>query len=367
MNCGGVSERKKRERKREMSGKGIKVCVTGASGYVASHIVKQLLEREYEVVGTVRDTSKEYPYLTELPGAAERLTLAAANLVDEGSFDAPVAGCEVVFHTASPFAMNVTNPQEDLVDPAVRGTLTVLESAAKAGVRKVVLTSSVAAVTDSPINGHVYTEDDWNEESTLNRNPYFYSKAEAERSAWRFVREYKPPADGPALFDLAVMNPFLIIGPNLAQRPSESTGTFKLVMEGKFPAAVKLAWSFIDVRDVAHAHIEAAERKEAVGRFILARPALWLREVVDILREEFPGYSYPRFSLEHKVGTWMALASAVFEPKDTRVYLKTNLGRFPTLDNTRAREILGMEFRDVRQSILDTVHDMIAIGQISKI
>jgi len=181
------------------------VCVTGASGFVAAHVTRELLERGYRVRGTVRSLSTpgKYGFLTSLPGAADRLELVSAELLAEGSYDSAVAGCELVIHTASPYVMNVKDPQRDLIDPAVNGTLNVLGSAKAAGVRRVVLTSSMAAISDEPVDGKVFTEDDWNEQSSLERNPYYFSKTVAERAAWKFVEDEHPG------FDLIAINPYL--------------------------------------------------------------------------------------------------------------------------------------------------------------
>src|SRR5688572_25510098 len=145
------------------------ICVTGASGFVAAHVIRELLERGRTVRGTVRSVEDlaKYDYLTSLPGAAERLTLVPAELLAEGSYDGACAGCDAVIHTASPYVVDVKDPQRDLVDPAVEGTLNVLRSAARARVRRVVLTSSMAAISDEPVPGKVFTEDDWNEKSSL--------------------------------------------------------------------------------------------------------------------------------------------------------------------------------------------------------
>jgi len=166
------------------------ICVTGASGFIASYIIRELLSGGYTVRGTVRGLKEgnKYEYLTSFPGAADRLSLVQAELLTEGSYDGATAGCEYVIHAASPYFLDTQDSQQDLVDPALKGTLNVLQACAKAGsVKKVVLTSSVAAVFDEPISGHVYTEKDWNETSSLKRNPYYYSKTLAERSAWDFV------------------------------------------------------------------------------------------------------------------------------------------------------------------------------------
>ena len=184
------------------------VLVTGASGFIATHLIEQLLGKGYAVRGTVRSPEKARAqgYLTSLAGA-ENLELVAADLMTDGAFDAAVEGCEYVMHTASPYVVTVDDPQRDLVDPAVKGTRSVLSAChSSPSVRRVVLTSSMAAITDEP-DGRVLSEDDWNTESSLTRNPYYYSKTMAERAAWRFIEDESPH------FDLVVINPVLVLGP----------------------------------------------------------------------------------------------------------------------------------------------------------
>lgn len=179
------------------------VAVTGASGFVASHLVAQLLSKKYRVRGSVRDAKKsaELTFLTGMDTDG-LLSLHSADLNQPDSFEETLSGAETVFHTASPYSLTVKDPQKDLVTPAEMGTLNILRQAARTKtVKRVVLTSSMAAITDEP-DGRVLTEDDWNEHSTLRRNPYYFSKVRAERAAWEFMREQKPD------FDLVVINPF---------------------------------------------------------------------------------------------------------------------------------------------------------------
>src|SRR5579875_1076288 len=144
-----------------------RVLVTGATGFVASHAIAELLAAGHEVRGTVRSRAKalKEAALAQIPGA-ERLELVEADLLDAASFEAPAQGCEAVLHIASPYIVDVKDPQRDLVEPAVKGTEAVLSAAAKAGVRRVVLTSSMAAVTDEPPRDHTLTERDWNKKSS---------------------------------------------------------------------------------------------------------------------------------------------------------------------------------------------------------
>jgi len=168
----------------------VKVLVTGVSGFIAGALAKILVNKGYEVKGTVRslgDKEKVSHLQEQLPG----VQLLEADLLTEGSFDEAVQGCEWVFHTASPFFHNPKDPLKDLVEPALKGTLNVLNSVEKAGsTKRVVLTSSIAAVASFSVPpDHVYSEKDWNFDSVMEKEPYRYSKKVAEEAAWEFSKE----------------------------------------------------------------------------------------------------------------------------------------------------------------------------------
>ena len=179
------------------------VVVSGASGFIALHIVEGLIKGGYKVKGTVRNVeSKSNDVIKKLDVDSDKLELVKANLLDDGAFDEIVKGSEYVMHVASPFSMDIKDPQKDLVEPAVKGTLSMLEACLKSeSVKRVILTSSMAAITDSPDPKVTYTENDWNNQSSLKRNPYYFSKKLAEEAAWKFMEEKKPN------FDLVVINP----------------------------------------------------------------------------------------------------------------------------------------------------------------
>ena len=333
------------------------VCVTGASGFVASQIVKDLLLRGYRVRGTVRRPphTGNYDFLTELEGAQERLQLFQANLLEPETFEAAVEGCEVVMHTASPYQLTVEDPQRDLVDPAVKGTRGVLEAVKKmGGVKRVVLTSSMAAITDEPDSDKVLTEEDWNEKSSLERNPYYYSKTLAERAAWEFVENQEVE------FDLVVINPFLVIGPSLTSSLNTSNKVFLDLLNGGTPALVQVAWGLVDVRDVATAHRLAMEVESASGRYLCANVTLKMREVVDRFKDMGYGrFKLPKLGLDSSFGSKLVLATSFIYPRGTRSYLKTNLGRVPKFDNSKIQKELGLEFRSIDETLKDTVEDLL--------
>ena len=287
-----------------------RVLVSGASGFIAGHAVERLLARGYELIGTVRDPSDEAKCapLHAMPGAAERLTLVAADLTDDDPFGAHV-DVDYILHTASPYIVHVKDAERDLVEPAVRGTLSMLEAAAKSPrVRRVVVTSSMAAVTDEPEN-RVLTEADWNTKSSLKRNPYYYSKTLAERAAWDFANREKPP------FDLVVINPFLVIGPSHGPGLNTSNQIFADIINGKHPAKLDITWGCVDVRDVADAHIAAMEAQAAAGRYLCVSHNLSLAQALEIMREEGYGHTkLPKLDLSGKLGTRLAHLMSYTQP-----------------------------------------------------
>lgn len=275
-----------------MSGDGKKVCVTGASGFIASWLVKFLLQHGYTVHATVRDPcdSKKTKHLLALDGAVDRLHLYKANLLEEGSFDAVVDGCEGVFHTASPFTYTVNDPQAELIDPAVKGTLNVLRSCAKApSVRRVVLTSSIAAVTynDRPKTPDVIVDETWVSDTEICRRRklwYVLSKTLAEDAAWKFVKERG--------IDMVTVNPAMVIGPLL--QPSLNTSAaaiLDLIKGGQTYPNASLGW--VNVKDVANAHIQAFEIASAKGRYCMVESVVHYSELVDKLRYLYPSLQLP--------------------------------------------------------------------------
>lgn len=259
-----------------LSTKNCPVCVTGCSGYIASLLTKMLCEAGYKVRGTVRSTGDPVK-VAHLQGLCPTnpVELFEADLLGQGSFNDAVAGCSVVFHTASPFQTNVEDGQRDLVDPAVKGTLNVLASCKAAGtVERVVLTSSIAAVKDSSNEkygesrpmGYVWTHENFNETSTVETNAYSYSKVTAEKAAWDFLK-------GTGI-SMCTINPAFVLGPVLSGRTdATSVKTVKGMLDGSMKKANSLrgaaCFGSCDIRDVCKAHIRAMEVYEANGRYLV--------------------------------------------------------------------------------------------------
>ncbi|KAK2986162.1 hypothetical protein RJ640_008845, partial [Escallonia rubra] len=301
-----------------MSGAGKVVCVTGASGYIASWLVKLLLDRGYTVKATVRslsqtiltivtflftyatDDPKKTEHLLALDGARERLHLFEANLVEEESFDSAVDGCDGVFHTASPVyqSLSVTDPQAELIEPAVKGTLNVLRSCAKvSSVKRVVVTSSMSAVilNSKPLRPDVVVDETWFSDAEFCEQTkawYPLSKTLAEEAAWKFRKE-----NG---IDLVMIHPGFVIGPFLQPTLNlTSEGFLNLVKSGRefLPNGI---YRYVDVRDVACAHIKAFEIPSASGRYCLVGTVTYSAEALKILHRLYPALNLPEKCKEEK-------------------------------------------------------------------
>ncbi|KAG6787870.1 hypothetical protein POTOM_003915 [Populus tomentosa] len=262
------------------------VCVTGAGGFIASWIVKLLLEKGYSVKGTVRNPADpKNSHLRELEGAQERLTLCKADVLDYESLKEAIQGCDGVFHTASP----VTDDPEQMVEPAVNGTKNVIMAAAEAKVRRVVFTSSIGTVYMDPNRSPdvVVDESCWSdlEFCKSTKNWYCYGKTLAEQVAW-YVAKKKG-------VDLVVVNPVMVLGPLLQPTVNASIGHILKYLTGSAKTYANSVQAYVHVRDVALAHVLVFETPSASGRYICAERMLHRGEVVEILAKFFPEYPIP--------------------------------------------------------------------------
>jgi dihydroflavonol-4-reductase len=341
------------------------VTVSGASGFIASHVVSILLSRGHRVRGTVRSLAKEkdFAHLRALPGAKERLELVEADLMSEAGWDAATAGAKYVLHLASPYVIDAKDPQRDLVDPAVRGTKLVLEAAKRAGtVERVVLTSSMAAITDEPDAEHVLTEEDWNTKSTLKRNPYYYSKTLAEKEGWAFVDREKPR------FDLVVINPFVTVGPSLSPGLNTSNQILVDLLSGQYPGIMRLTWGFVDVRDVALAHVLAMGSESAKGRYLCANEPFSMRQVVEQMRGlgYADGFRLPKRSMDTPLGDFIVKTASWLQPSGVGSYLRSHVGRVPRFDHGKIEKDLGLRFKAFPESLRETLADLEKWGHLKR-
>lgn len=314
-------------------GKGMTVCVTGASGYIASWLVKLLLQRGYTVRASVRDLGdpKKTEHLRALDGARERLHLFKANLLEQGSFDPVVDGCQGVFHTASPFFVTPKDPQAELIDPALKGTLNVLGSCAKApSIKRVVLTSSIAAVAYNrkPRTPDVVIDETWfSDLEYMKEHKMWYplSKTLAEDAAWKFSKEKG--------IDMVAINPAMVIGPLLQPTLNTSAAAVLNLINGSTTYQnATLGW--VNVKDVANAHVQAFELPSANGRYCLVESVVHNSQVVKALQKLYPSFQLPE------------------KCSDEKPFV-------PTYQVSKAKaQSLGINFTSLEQSLGETVESL---------
>lgn len=337
------------------------VAVTGANGYVASWLVKDLLEAGLTVHATVRDPSNQAK-TAHLNDIAEQTTgtlkLFAADLLDSQGFDEAFAGCNVVFHTASPFVIaGITDPDKQLVQPALQGTQNVLDAVNRTdSVKRVVLTSSVAAMYGDAadlkqIDADEFNESHWNTSSSLDHQPYSFSKKVAEERAWDIYRQQDR-------WELVVINPGLVFGPSLTNASdSTSISMIKNLITGKMKMGVPdLEFAVIDVRDVANAHLKAGFLPQANGRHAIVNGSLSFLDIANLIEKNWP----QRFKLPKrhapKLAVWL-MGPAQGAP---RKFVARNVGHPLKISNARATEQLDMTFRDMGQTIVDHAEQWLA-------
>lgn len=334
------------------------VLVTGATGYVAGWIVKALLEAGVTVHAAVRDpgNAAKVAHLTALAADAPgTLKFFAGDLMEPGSYAEAMAGCGVVFHTASPFVRHVEDPQRDLVDPAVGGTHDVLTTAnAVDTVTRMVVTSSVAAIyTDASecaaAPGGMLTEDMWNTTASLDYEPYNLSKVEAEKEAWHI-------AELQDRWRLVVINPSLVIGPALQAHPtSESFAIVRQLIGGQMRfGAPRVSLGVVDVRDLARAHIAAGFLPDAHGRNIVSGHSTDTLGMGKALREHFgSSLPLPRNAMPKWLFKLVAPALGV-----SRRYVDGNVDQVWAADTSKSRAQLGATYRSLKDSLVDMVEQM---------
>ena len=343
------------------------VLVTGATGYVAGWLVKELLDAGVTVHAAVRDPAdtRKLGHLTALaenaPGA---IRFFAADLLQPGSYTEAMDGCAVVFHTASPFTTRVRDPRRELIEPAVTGTRNVLNSAAEtASVKRVVVTSSCAAIyTDAAdcarAPGGRLSEAVWNTTASLHYQPYSYSKTLAEREAWKI-------AGGQERFRLVAVNPSLVIGPALNPRPtSESFRIVRRFADGTMKlGAPKLGLGVVDVRDLARAHVAAGFKDDAEGRHIISGHDTNILELGKALIDRYGDrYPVPRRS----VPKWAVWLTGPLLGGISRTFVERNVDVKWRADNSKSRQALGVSYRPMKTSMEEMFQQMIETGMIGR-
>jgi nucleoside-diphosphate-sugar epimerase len=337
---------------------GEKVLVTGASGFIAKHVIAELVRSGYSVNATLRDLSRE-PETSRAIGNAGAtggdIKFFAADLLRDDGWDAALQGCTYVLHVASPFPLKNPKDPDEVIRPAREGAVRVLKAAAKAGVKRVVLTSSVVAITlpwPEAEQGHVFDETDWSNPDRPDVTTYVVSKTLAEQAAWDFVKAT------PGAPELTVINPAFVLGPAPDADLSTSHEVIRLMGTGAYPAAPKIGFPISDVRDVAASHVLAMTNPAAAGeRLLTANGYLHLYEIGQLIKQTLPDLArkIPRGELPD-----MAVRALALVDGRLRAVLP-DLGFPRPISNAKAQRILGQKFRSAQEAVASAAMSLRAL------
>ena len=330
-----------------------KVLVTGATGFIGLHCIKQLLDRGYSVNGTLRSLDRQAEVIDSLERnntPTRHLSLFEVDLNRDSGWNSAIRDCNYVLHVASPFVL--TDEDEDFfVKPAVEGVQRALKFSKKHNVKKVILTSSFAAIHET-LNDRQesFNEEDWSNPNKPGISFYAKSKTMAELAAWEFMEMENPD------FSLAVINPVLVMGPSLSKDVGTSNSLVKNMINGSVPGTPKIHIGIVDVRDVASAHILAMESSGANDeRIIVSEKELWVHEVAAILRDagfnKTPKVVFPK---------WLMKIVALFR-KDLALMIPM-IGKRRDVSSSKARELLGWKPIKAELSIIDTAQQLKDFG-----
>jgi len=335
------------------------VLVTGGTGFIGTHCIIQLLAAGYEVRTTIRNLKREGDVRAMLKvGGAEpgnRFSFFAADLASDAGWGEAVAGCDFVLHVASPLPPSVPKHEDELIVPAREGTLRVLRASRDAGVKRVVLTSSFAAIGyGHKVRETPFTEADWTDPNGDDVAPYTKSKTLAERAAWDFLAR-----EGGAL-ELSVINPVAVFGPVLGPDYSASILLVQKMMDGAMPGTPRLYFGAVDVRDVADLHIRAMTNPAASGERVLAVAGdfLTMLDIAKILKARL-GASAKRVP-SRQFPNWMIRLAALRDPAIKLIL--PELGKKKNATNEKARHLLGWQPRSNEEALVATAESLVRLG-----
>ncbi|MEE9427414.1 MAG: aldehyde reductase [Paracoccaceae bacterium] len=333
------------------------VLLTGSSGFIAKHIALNLLNAGYSVVGSVRSLSRGdevraavAPHLDKGVDLDKNLRFVALDLGRDDGWDAAMEGIDVLMHTASPFPLQAPKDENELIRPAVDGTLRALRAAHKAGITRVVLTSSFAAVMRAklPAGRTVFDESDWSDPKDPNIDAYSKSKTMAEQAAWAFARDMAPD------MALTTINPTMVLGPPLDIHFGGSVEVVQRMLQAKDPMLPRFGLGCVDVRDIAEMHVRAISNPQSEGKRILGIHSFrWFTELTQALKTRFPD----RKIVTRQAPDFMVKFLALFD--STIRGIVPDLGKRFDASNERAKKILGMEFISADDSVIATAEFLI--------
>jgi nucleoside-diphosphate-sugar epimerase len=338
------------------------VLVTGGSGFIGSHCILQLLAAGHQVRTTVRSLTREADVRAMLKiGGAEpgdRLSFAAADLERDAGWREAAAGCEYVLHVASPFPQGIPKHEDELIVPARDGALRVLRAARDAGVARVVLTSSFAAIGyGHPPQAAPFNETDWTDPTGADVRAYVKSKTLAERAAWDFIsREGR--------LQLAVVNPVGVFGPVLGPDYSTSILIVQRLMDGALPGSPRIYFGIVDVRDVADLHLRAMTHPAASGeRFLaVAGDFVSMRDIARILKSRMGSAAKRVPTLQ--LPDWVVRLAALRDPAVGQIV--PELGKKKNATNDKAKRLLGWRPRSNEESVIATAESLVRLGLLKR-
>lgn len=328
------------------------VLLTGASGYIAKHIALQLLEAGYHVRGTLRSLSRSAevteavrPHLSDATDLDSRLGYVALDLTSDDGWDDAMAGVDVVMHTASPFPMAQPKNEDDLIRPAVDGALRALRAAHKAGITRVVFTSSTVAISGSqlPPGDSAFDEKNWTNPTDPDVAPYGRSKTLAEQAAWEFVRTQAPD------MQLTVVNPGFVLGAPLDVHFGTSISVIERLLRAKDPMLPNIGFPTVDVQDVAEMHVKVIEQPESFGQRIMTVDRfLTFTEIAQAIKTAYPD----RKTVTRVAPDFVIRFLGLFDPAIKSII--PSLGRVDKIDNARALATLGRGMRQAHKAAVSS-------------
>jgi dihydroflavonol-4-reductase len=341
-----------------MSERGV-VVVTGGSGFIAGWCIKQLVEEGWRVRTTVRAKRREAEvrgWIGKTTQLGDRLSFHEADLTSDSGWADVMAGADYVLHVASPIPPALPKNDDELVVPAREGTLRALRFARDAGVKRVVVTSSTAAITygmGGYGRGKVFTEADWTDEKNPDTSPYIRSKTIAEKAAWAFMKR-----EGGAM-TMATVNPAAVLGPVMGPDFSPSLEIVKKLLEGAYPGSPPLGFPLVDVRDIADLHVRAMTHPNAAGeRFLGGQGFVWMQEVAMVLRARLGDKA--RKVPTGTIPGWLVKVLANFDPVTKSVTFE--LGKRREVTPEKAKRLLGWSPRSNEDAIVASAESLVSQG-----
>ncbi|AXT50759.1 aldehyde reductase [Aquimarina sp. BL5] len=337
-----------------------KVLLTGVTGFLGSHTAIQLLNKGYEVIGTLRNMKRANEIkqvIAKNTSNIDRLDLAEANLMDENIWSDLASEVQNIIHIASPFPRELPKNENDLIIPAKTGTLNILKAASIHGLRRVVLTSSSGAIVygkEKSKRKGIFDENDWTDITNIkDSTPYFRSKTIAEKAAWDFIENDKSG------LELTTICPGAILGPILEKDFGTSANIVIKAMDGSSPAIPKIGFDMVDVRSVADLHIRAMEVPEAAGeRFVGSAGFLTFEEVASIIRKKYPNKKVPKFSLPN-------FAVRLFSNLDKTIKpILIDLGAERRVNNNKAIKLLDWQPISTKEAVLACAESAIKLSLV---